>query len=249
MSKLLLKDEVNTVLQMTKDMVHEEGIEKIVSEHFYQFDKPKLDQLSLVNKANKTTDITKFSIKENVALKGYLNSLEEKIIHLGLLPNNSRQRFEKLSNLPMVDDSEFESTFELLLALQMKKVDFPFRYSIKTTYKNEKEQDTYIDFEVFTNEGPIYIVLSDFHNSNYFSCSNLAQFRRPRLQVKHALHIKKNHKLPIYIMNIDKALKSFYLDINQLIWEFDSSADVLSFDECIDAMSSIISPAIENTVH
>jgi len=50
-------------------------------------------------------------------------------------------------------------------------------------------------------------------------------------------------------MDINKTLKSFYLDINQLIWEFDPSADVLNFDKCIDAMNSIISQVTENTVH
>jgi hypothetical protein len=250
MDKQVLEHKVNTALEMTKKMVQRKGIKDIALEHSFQFKTFKLDQLSLVNTANNTSDITKFSLLENVALKSYLISLEDKIKQLGLLPREDRKHFEKLSNLPIAEKTEFESTHELLFALQMKQVGFPFRYGIKTSYQNKKDQSTIIDFEIYTNEGPVYVVLSETssHNS-YFSCSNLAKYRRPRLQIKHALHIKKNHQCPIYIIDIDKTLKSFYLDINQLIWEFDSSADVLSFDECIDAMNSIISQATENTVH
>jgi hypothetical protein len=234
-----MQNERNTELEMTKEMVGEKGIEHIASNYSYQFKNTKLDKLSLVNTANNTMSITKFSMAENIDLNNYLKQLEEEI-HFDLLPLEDRKRFEKLSNLPMCGESEFESTFELFFALQLKKVGFPYRYGIKTTYQNEKEQDTYVDFEVFTNEGPLFVVLSDFPSENYFSISNLARYRRPRLEVKHALHIKKNHRCPIYIMDINKTLKSFYLDVNQLIWEFDPSADVLTFDECIDSMNSVM---------
>ena len=250
MDKKVLEHNVNTELEMTKRMVQRKGIKNIALEHSFQFKTFKLDQLSLVNTANNTSDITKFSLLENVTLKSYLISLEDKIKQLGLLPSEDRKHFEKLCNLPINEKTEFESTHELLIGLQMKQVGFPFRYGIKTSYHNEKDQSTIIDFEIYTNEGPVYVVLSETcSHSNYFSCSNLAKYRRPRLQIKHALHIKKNHQCPIFIMDIDKTLKSFYLDINQMIWEFDPSADVLSFDECIDAMNSIISQATENTVH
>jgi hypothetical protein len=250
MKKQVSEHKVNTPLEMTKKLVESKGIKNIALKHSFQFKTFKLDQLSLVNTANNTNDMTKFSLLENVTLKSYLISLEDKIKQLGLLPSEDRKHFEKLSNLPINEKTEFESTHELLFALQMKQVGFPFRYGIKTSYHNEKDQSTFIDFEIYTNEGPVYVVLSETcRHSSYFSCNNLAKYRRPRLQIKHALNIKKNHQYPIFIIDIDKTLKSFYLDINQLIWEFDPSADVLSFDECIDAMNSIISPATENTVH
>jgi len=248
MNNNVLHQPANTVLDKTKALVDKEGIEEITSNYSYQFKKPKLDKLSLVNTANNTDGITKSSMVENVDLNDYLNQLEKEI-RLDLLPVEDRERFEKLSNLPMCSESEFESIFELLLALQMKKVGFPYRYGVKTTYKNEKEQDTYIDFEIFTNEGPLYVVLSDFPSESYFSCGNLARYRRPRIAIKQALDIKTNHECAIYILNIDKTLKFFYLDVNQLIWEFDSSADLLSFEECIEAMNSIINTVEENTVH
>jgi len=248
MNNNVLHQPANTVLDNTKAMVDKEGIEEITSNYSYQFKKPKLDKLSLVNTANNTDGITKSSMVENVDLNDYLNQLEKEI-RLDLLPVEDRERFEKLSNLPMCSESEFESIFELLLALQMKKVGFPYRYGVKTTYKNEKEEDTYIDFEIFTNEGPTYVVLTDFYNDNYFSCRNLARYRLPRIAVKQALHIKTSHECVIYMLNIDKTLKSFYLDVNQLIWEFDSFADVLTFDECIDAMNSIIDTATKSAVH
>ncbi|NQZ90361.1 MAG: hypothetical protein HRT54_22580 [Colwellia sp.] len=249
MNNNVLHQPANTVLDNTKAMVDKEGIEEITSNYSYQFKKTKLDKLSLVNTANNTGGITKSSMAENIDLNNYLSQLEEKIIRSDLLPIEDRKRFEKLSNLPMCSESEFESIFEFLLALQMKKVGLPYRYGVKTTYKNEKEQDTYIDFEIFTHEGPTYIVLTDFYNDNYFSCSNLARYRRPRIAVKQALDIKTSHECAIYMLNIDKTLKSFYLDVNQLIWEFDSFADVLTFDECIDAMNSIIDTATKNAVH
>jgi len=243
MNNQVLQQPLNTVLENTKAMVRKEGIKEIAIKHSFYFSTPKLNQLSIVNTANKTRDITKSLVLENIDLNSYLTRLEEKTLQLGLLPKNNRKHFEKLSNLPMCDESKFESTFELVVAVQLKKVGFPYRYGIKTTYKNKKEQDTYIDFEIFTNEGPIYVVLADFHNDNYFSYSNLAHYRRPRIAVKQALHIKTNHNRPIYMLNINKTLESLYLDVNQLIWEFDSSADVLTFDECIDAMNSIIDSA------
>ncbi len=249
MNNNVLQNDANTELEMTKEMVVEKGIEHIATNYSFQFKNIKLNKLSLVNKANNTSDITKSSMAENVDLNNYLSQLEDKILRSDLLPIEDRKRFEKLSNLPMCGESEFESTFELLIAFQMNKLGFPYRYAIKTTYQNEKEQDTYIDFEIFTNEGPIYVVLADFHRDNYFSCSNLAQYRRPRIAVKQALHIKTNHERPIYMLNINKTLKSFYLDVNQFIWEFDSTADVLTFDECIDAMNSIIDTATESVVH
>jgi len=180
MNKKVLEHPVNTTLEMTKGLVQRIGIKNIALEHSFQFKTFKLDQLCLVNTANNTSDITKFSLLENIALKSYLISLDDKIKQLGLLPSEDRKHFEKINNLPIAEKTEFESTHELLFALQMKQVGFPFRYGIKTSYHNEKDQSTYIDFEIYTNEGPVYIVLTETcsHNS-YFSCSNLAKYRRP----------------------------------------------------------------------
>ena len=92
MNNNVLHQPANTVLDNTKAMVDKEGIEEITSNYSYQFKKPKLDKLSLVNTANNTDGITKSSMAENVDLNNYLNQLEEEIcLDLLMLPQTVQQ--------------------------------------------------------------------------------------------------------------------------------------------------------------